>query len=102
MIPLLYIAYAIGATVLGEPMIHISQITQLFTQCINWMLGEATNPFDNTQSAQLLKPLMIGWLIEAIVVSLIGGALTKVLWRWHVIHHWKTRHHHPKSDQSSD
>lgn len=102
MIPLLYVAYAIGAAVLGEPMIHISQITQLFTQCINWILGEAQNPFDNTQSAQLLKPLMVGWIIEAVVVSLVGGALTKVLWRWHVIHHWQYRHRLPKSDQSSD
>ena len=38
----------------------------------------------------------------AVVVSIVGGALTKVLWRWHVIHHWQHRHRLPKPDQSSD
>lgn len=91
MVPILYIAYLIGALILQEPMLDMQQIVHLFNQLVNWALGRAPIVVQ-TQHGGVLAPMLLGLLIEACVVSFIGGFFTKIFWRWHVVQAWKKRH----------
>jgi uncharacterized protein (DUF2062 family) len=90
-IPILYVAYALGSTILGMPMLEIRQIGQLFGQFIRWVMQTGPNPFVSTSNAMFLWPLILGLLLEAILVSIIGGITTNLLWRRMVIRHWRQR-----------
>ena len=93
-IPILYVAYALGSTVLGVPMLDMRQIGQLFSQLIRWVMQTGPNPFISNSNAMFLWPLIIGLLLEAVIVSIIGGITTNILWRRMVIRHWRQRHQH--------
>lgn len=90
-LPVLYSAYWVGASVLNVPMLDMHNISVLFGQLIRWVLQQGSNPFSADGSAMLIWPLLVGMLIEAVVISLIGGTLTRILWRWHVMRDWRKR-----------
>ena len=90
-LPVLYSAYWVGASVLGVPMLDMHNISVLFGQLIRWVLQQGSNPFSSDGSAALIWPLLLGLLIEAVVFSLVGGTLTRLLWRWHVVRDWRKR-----------
>ncbi len=91
MLPILYSAYWVGASILNVPMLDMHNVGVLFGQLIRWVLQQGDNPFNNTQSAMLVWPLLLGLLTEAVVASLVGGTLTRILWRWHVVREWRKR-----------
>lgn len=90
-LPILYSAYWVGASVLGVPMLDMHDIGILFGQLIRWVLQQGDNPFAHDASAMLVWPLLLGMMIEAVVASLVGGTLTRVVWRWYVVRDWRKR-----------
>jgi len=98
MLPILYAAYWIGASVLGVPMLDMQSISVLFGQLIRWVLQQGANPFNSDATAILIWPLLVGLMIEAVVASLVGGTLTRILWRWHVVRDWRKRKQRDQSE----
>jgi len=90
-LPILYSAYWVGASVLDVPMLDMHSIGALFGDLIRWVLQQGGNPFANNASAMLVWPLLLGMMIEAVVASLVGGTLTRVVWRWYVVRDWRKR-----------
>ncbi|MEC7118777.1 MAG: DUF2062 domain-containing protein [Pseudomonadota bacterium] len=90
-LPILYSAYWVGAWVMDVPMLEMRQISMLFGQLIRWVLQQGPNPFISDANALIIWPLLLGLLIEAIVASIVGGTVTRILWRWYVVHHWQKR-----------
>lgn len=99
-IPILYVAYWLGAFVLNEPMLNMSRVSALFGQLINWVMQTGSNPFQHSQNAVSLWPLLLGLLLEALLASVIGGTVTRLVWRWMVIRHWQQRHRCPRPPDS--
>jgi uncharacterized protein (DUF2062 family) len=102
LIPILYIAYWLGSSVLGDPMLDIRTVTTLFGQLIAWVMQTGDNPFTRHSHAVSLWPLLLGLLLEALLASLIGGTITRLLWRWMVIRHWQRRHRCTQQPPSLD
>lgn len=94
-IPILYIAYGLGAWVLGQPMLDMSHVTALFKQIISWVMQSGPNPFSQSSHTMSVWPLALGLLLEAVIASLLGGFITQILWRCMVIRHWRRRHTRP-------
>ena len=98
MLPILYSAYWVGSTALGVPMLDMQDIGILFRQLIRWVLQQGSNPFNSDATAILIWPLLVGMMIEAVVASLVGGTLTRLLWRWHVVRDWRKRQQRDHTD----
>lgn len=75
--PMFYIAYAVGATVLGvEP-----QSFQ-FEFSLNWLF---------MQLGARWRPFLLGCLIMATLLSASGFVLSRILWRMHLLQRLKQR-----------
>jgi uncharacterized protein (DUF2062 family) len=99
--PILVSAYWLGAHLLGEPMLSGQHILQLFSQLINWIIGNGQNPFQQEMHS-LLWPLIVGLLIEALLVSTIASISVRIIWRHYVIKKWRQRcQHHSKKLSAS-
>lgn len=43
------------------------------------------------QMHDILPPLMLGSLISALLLAMLANIVIRLIWRWHVSHHWKRR-----------
>ncbi|MGM0831597.1 DUF2062 domain-containing protein [Halomonas qinghailakensis] len=43
------------------------------------------------QMHDIMPPLMLGSLISAVLLAIIANIVIRLIWRWHVSHHWKRR-----------
>ncbi|WP_193068243.1 DUF2062 domain-containing protein, partial [Halomonas sp. 3D7M] len=41
------------------------------------------------QMHDILPPLMLGSLISALLSAMLANIVIRLIWRWHVSHHWK-------------
>jgi len=72
-----YFTYSVGTIILHEP-----AITQNFTLTLDWF----------SQSLHLIwKPLFLGSLVTALLLSLTGHLLTRILWRGDIRKRWHIR-----------
>lgn len=81
--PLFYLAYRLGAFILGHPVeaVHIEMTW-------SWLEGTLKS---------IWPPLLLGNLILASISSLIGYMLVKLLWRLAVVQKWERRKHSRKN-----
>ena len=75
--PIYYVAYRVGAAVLGRPASHFS-----FEWSWDWVTSGLSN---------IWEPFLLGCLLCGIFCGLLGTTLIRVLWRWHTIHRWHER-----------
>lgn len=76
--PLFYMAYKVGFALIGDshaPAFHF----QLSWQ---WL---------STGLATVWQPFLLGCFVCGLFLGLLGSALTRVAWRWHVVHLWNKR-----------
>lgn len=90
-LPILYVGYALGSSVLQQPMISSEHLRALMEWLSNWFSAKSGNPLAHSGSPRLFTPLLVGLILEAMLVSVIGGTLTRLFWRWHVIRAWRRR-----------
>ncbi|BBI61197.1 hypothetical protein HSBAA_25030 [Vreelandella sulfidaeris] len=43
------------------------------------------------QMHDIMPPLIIGSLVTGIIVAIVANIGVRLIWRWHVSHHWKRR-----------
>ena len=76
--PLFYMAYKVGFALIGDshaPAFHF----ELSWQWLSTGLSSGWRPF------------LLGCFVCGLFFGLLGSALTRVAWRWHVIHLWHKR-----------
>jgi hypothetical protein len=89
-VPLYILAFAIGESILGNGSTHFTEppewgqagLLSWLEALAEWMSG-------------LGRPLIVGLIVLASSLSLIGYLLTRIAWRAHLIHSWnkrRTRH----------
>ena len=85
--PLFYLAYRLGAYILGDPVEAIH-----FEMSWSWLEGTLMS---------ICPALLIGNLIFAVIASALGFFLVKLLWRMAVAQKWERRKH-TRSKMSGD
>jgi uncharacterized protein (DUF2062 family) len=93
MIPVVYISYFVGATLLAKPMISGNTLYKLVDN-----LGVAvTNLFTDTPTptaidfSQHLEPILLGMLVTGFLLGCIGYLAMNWYWRYHVTKAWNKR-----------
>ncbi len=76
--PIFYFAYKLGAWLLHQPYQTIQ-----FAFSADWL---------EHQLSIIWQPLLAGLLLCAIISSIIGYFLIRIIWRIYIYLHWRTRH----------
>ncbi len=76
-VPVYYIAYRIGAALLGLPPEH-------FAFQISWGLLTGLGP--------VWRPFLVGCVVCGLVCSVLGWMALELVWRWRVAARYRTRH----------
>ena len=74
---LFYLAYKVGAAVMGAP-------EQVFVFELSWLW--LTN-----EISQIWQPFLLGCLLCGLFSGLLASAFVRYAWRWHTIHRWHER-----------
>lgn len=72
-----YANYRLGAWLMNTPARQVPD--QL---SVHWIAAKM---------ADILPPLMLGSLVAAVSVGLLGNLIIRLIWRWHVARNWKRR-----------
>ncbi len=83
--PMFYLAYRVGALVLGVP-----TSTFTFELSFDWLLSELTH---------IWEPFLLGCLIFAILCSVAGYITMRILWRLHILQNIRRRREARKARQ---
>ena len=78
MVPIYYLAYRVGALLLGTPPQHFA--FHLSWQWLQYGLGP------------LWQPFLVGCLVCSMVAGLAGWCVLEFVWRWEVRRRYRTRH----------
>jgi len=79
-VPVYYIAYRVGATLLGEA----SMAPDGFRFRPSWA-------WFHTSLAPVWKPFLLGCAVCAIITGLLGWLILELVWRWHVTTKYRAR-----------
>lgn len=93
LIPLAWLAYLIGSSMLGVPMPSMGELSQLFT-ALTTLLGQLFSGASKTALAPLaqhIKPILLGALTMSFIFACTGYVAMRLFWRWHVLSAWKKR-----------
>lgn len=88
-IPVFWLAYSVGAIILGEPIIGLRGIGVLLADLTLWIFGTGNPPNSNTFSFEVFG---LGLVICGVISSIIAGLLFRFIWQWHVVADWRKRH----------
>lgn len=88
-IPVFWVAYSVGATLLSEPIIGLRTIGVILTDLTVWLFGSGTNPFHSQIFS--LKAFGLGLLICGVMCSMLCGIIFRYMWRYRIIKDWKKR-----------
>lgn len=89
-IPIFWVAYWLGANILGEPIISLRAIGVLLTDTTIWLISDGKNPFDG-QKLFSLKAFGLGLVICAVLTSLVCVLAFNIFWRYRIAKSWKKR-----------
>ncbi len=85
--PLFYFAYRVGTAIMGLPESEFN-----FELSTDWLM----------QSRGLIwQPLLLGCLIMAVISSVVGYTMVRLLWRLHIVQHLKERRLRKKKERDS-
>lgn len=74
--PIFYFCYRLGTWILNTPQ------GPRFEPTLDWFWHEMGN---------IWQPFLLGCLVMAVTSALAGYGLAHLIWRAHVVHHWKRR-----------
>ncbi len=94
MLPVVYISYFVGASLLSKPMISIEKIYQLVDN-LGTMVTSVFKEVKPTRNAidvsQHLEPILLGMLVTGFLFGCIGYLSMNWYWRYHVTKAWNKR-----------
>ncbi len=86
-VPILYLGFWFGTKIYHVNMINKEMLLGVLHQILNWIKNFGHGHIDFS----LVKILVSGLMIEAILFALLFHSTTLLLWRWFVIKSWKAR-----------
>ena len=88
-IPVFWLAYSVGAFLIGEPMISIRTVGVIVADFSLWMTGHGVNPFSNHLFS--LKAFIVGLIVCAVVTSIAMGLLFNFILQYRIVASWQKR-----------
>lgn len=89
-IPIFWLAYWVGAIMLGEPVIGLRTIGVILTDVTLWIFNDGTNPFVKHDFFSI-KVFSVGLLVTGSIASMTLGLGFKAFWRYKVAKDWQKR-----------
>ena len=94
MIPVIYLSYFVGASLLNKPMIHTDTLYRLVENLgslvSNFMTNKAYHK-KNLELVQHIEPILLGMLVTGFLLGCIGYLGMNWYWRYHVTKAWNNR-----------
>jgi uncharacterized protein (DUF2062 family) len=94
MIPVIYVSYFVGASLLNRPMIHSDTLYRLVENLGSLVSNFFTSqPFHkkNLELVQHIEPILLGMLVTGFFFGCIGYLGMNWYWRYHVTKAWSNR-----------
>lgn len=94
MIPVIYISYFVGASLLNKPMINgdvLDQIVNNLGQMVNNAFTNTPKQITGLDLSQHLEPILLGTLVTGFLFGCIGYLGMNWYWRYHVTKAWNNR-----------
>lgn len=89
-IPVFWVAYCVGAIIIGEPVIGIRGMGIILSDLTLWLVGNGDNPFLMHRIFSL-KAFICGLLVCGILSSIILGIAFRIFWQYRISHDWQKR-----------
>lgn len=89
-LPVYWVAYSVGAILLGEPTIGVRTIGIVLTDATLWLFHDGANPFAGQQIFSL-QAFALGLVITGAITSLILSLAFSLFWRYRIAKDWKKR-----------
>ncbi len=91
--PMFYFAYKVGAWVMGQPPQpgNVEQWVHLISQLLAHLFDGAVWAEVGHQLEAIWRPLLLGSFLVGTIGGALAYALMRLLWRWHVLHHYRKR-----------
>lgn len=90
-IPVFWLAYCLGAFLLGEPILGIRDIGVILTDLTLWLTADGINPFAQHQVFSW-QAFLLGLALSAIMTSLLLGLAFRAFWNYRTVKDWRARH----------
>ncbi|HMY00189.1 MAG TPA: DUF2062 domain-containing protein [Agitococcus sp.] len=94
MIPIIYISYFVGASLLNRPMINgdtLHQIVNNLGQMVGNAFSSTPQHIKGLDLSQHLEPILLGTLVTGFLFGCIGYLAMNWYWRYHVTKAWNNR-----------
>lgn len=95
-IPVFWVAYWVGATILGEPVLSLRMVGVVLADLTLWIVGDGDNPFAEHKVFSF-KVFALGLVVCALVTSVVLGFAFRLFWRYRVAKDWKNRQNKHKN-----
>lgn len=92
LLPLAWLAYAIGSLLLGQPMLAGAEFRLLLGDISSLLASPLQD--HSAVLARLsghARPFLLGTLGLSLLSGSLGYVLMRLYWRWHVLHAWEKR-----------
>ncbi|PTQ90372.1 DUF2062 domain-containing protein [Agitococcus lubricus] len=104
MIPVIYVSYFIGASLLHKPMIDIEQMRQIVDN-LGAMVSNVFGQSHETTALNLsrhIEPILLGMLVTGFLFGCVGYLAMNWYWRYHVTKAWNKRQFRKSLTKSTD
>ncbi len=90
-IPVFWLAYSLGALLLGEPLIGLRAIGMILTDLTLWATADGVNPFTHHKIFSW-QAMVVGLVLSAIITSIVLGIAFRLFWHYRTVRDWQARH----------
>ncbi|OOS25703.1 DUF2062 domain-containing protein [Moraxella pluranimalium] len=90
-IPVFWLAYSLGALLLGEPLIGLRAIGMILTDLTLWVTADGVNPFTHHKIFSW-QAMVVGLVLSAIITSIVLGIAFRLFWHYRTVRDWQARH----------
>jgi uncharacterized protein (DUF2062 family) len=94
MLPVIYISYFVGASLLNKPMLNtetISRLVENLGSLVSSFFSGTKHTPQNLELIQHLEPILLGMLVTGFLFGCIGYLAMNWYWRYHVTKAWNNR-----------
>lgn len=93
MIPVVYVSYFVGASLLAKPMISSNEVHKLVNNIGDIIKGifDSNAPQTTVDVGQHIEPFLLGMLVTGFLFGCIGYLAMNWYWRYHVTQAWNKR-----------
>ncbi len=91
-IPVFWLAYSLGALLIGESLIGLRAIGMILTDFTLWITADGINPLHAHRHIFSWQAMLIGLIFSAIITSIVLGSAFRLFWHYRTVRDWQSRH----------